>query len=126
MKIIHIFGREILKSGSWRKTLSKRHRPKTGRAAAWELKSFFGNKNFFHVDLILPGIRILTLTLLGFENLYDATLIIKNLVLSRFFTNIVYHENLIEEYHESLPTAWGLSAGVSESWRSFDCFYLGV
>ena len=39
-KIINIFGREILKSGSGRKTLSKRHRPKTGRAARWELISY--------------------------------------------------------------------------------------
>ena len=38
LKIINILGREILNSGSGRKTLSKRHRPKTGRAARWELK----------------------------------------------------------------------------------------
>ena len=37
LKIIKILGREILNSGSGRKTLSKRHRPKTGRAARWEL-----------------------------------------------------------------------------------------
>ena len=37
LKIINILGREILNSGSWRKTLSKRHRPKTERAARWEL-----------------------------------------------------------------------------------------
>ena len=37
LKIINIFGREILNSGSGQKTLSKRHRPKTGRAARWEL-----------------------------------------------------------------------------------------
>ena len=38
LKIINILGREILNSGSGRKTLPKRHRPKTGRAARWELK----------------------------------------------------------------------------------------
>ena len=38
LKIMNIFGREILNSGSERKTLSKRHRHKTGRAAGWELK----------------------------------------------------------------------------------------
>ena len=37
LKIINILGREILNSGNGRKTLSKRHRPKTGRAARWEL-----------------------------------------------------------------------------------------
>ena len=37
LKIINILGREILNSGSGRKTLSKRHRPKMGRAARWEL-----------------------------------------------------------------------------------------
>ena len=38
LRIINILGQEILKSGSGRKTISKRHRPKTGRAARWELK----------------------------------------------------------------------------------------
>ena len=38
LKIINILGREILNIGSGQKTLSKRHRPKTGRAARWELK----------------------------------------------------------------------------------------
>ena len=37
LKIINIFGRKILNSGSGRKTLSKTHRPKTGGAAPWEL-----------------------------------------------------------------------------------------
>ena len=37
IKIINIFGRKILNSGSGRKTLLKRQRPKTGRAARWEL-----------------------------------------------------------------------------------------
>ena len=37
LKIINIFGREILNSGIGRKTLSKMHRPKTGGAAPWEL-----------------------------------------------------------------------------------------
>ena len=37
LKIINILDREILNSGIGRKTLSKRHRPKTGRAARWEL-----------------------------------------------------------------------------------------
>ena len=37
LKIINIFGREILDSGSGRKKLSKTHRPKTGVAAPWEL-----------------------------------------------------------------------------------------
>ena len=41
LKIINIFGRKILNSGSGRKTLSKTHRPKTGGAAPWELKSYF-------------------------------------------------------------------------------------
>ena len=44
LRIINIFGREIVNSGSERKTLSKRHRPKTGRAARWELK----NNDFNH------------------------------------------------------------------------------
>ena len=39
LKIINIFGREILNSGSGRKKLSKTHRPKTGVAAPWELTS---------------------------------------------------------------------------------------
>ena len=37
LKIVNILGREILNSGSGLKPLSKRHRPKTGRAARWEL-----------------------------------------------------------------------------------------
>ena len=37
LKIIKILVREILNGGSGRKTMSKRHRPKTGRAARWEL-----------------------------------------------------------------------------------------
>ena len=37
LKIINIFGREILKCGSGRKTLSKTHRPEIGVAAPWEL-----------------------------------------------------------------------------------------
>ena len=37
LKIVNILGREILNSGSRRKTQSKWHRPKTGRAARWEL-----------------------------------------------------------------------------------------
>ena len=39
LKIINFFGREILNCGSGRKKLSKTHRPKTGFAAPWELKS---------------------------------------------------------------------------------------
>ena len=39
LKIINIFGREILNCRSGRKKLSKTHRPKTGVAAPWELKS---------------------------------------------------------------------------------------
>ena len=37
LRIINIFGREIVNSGSERKTLSKTHRPETGVAAPWEL-----------------------------------------------------------------------------------------
>ena len=40
LRIINILGQEFLKSGSGRKSLSKRHRPKTGRAARWELNQF--------------------------------------------------------------------------------------
>ena len=43
-KIINIFGREILNCGSWRKTLSKRHRPEIGVAAPWELINPFLHK----------------------------------------------------------------------------------
>ena len=38
LKIINIFGREILDSGSGRKKLSKTLRPKIGVAAPWELR----------------------------------------------------------------------------------------
>ena len=38
LRIITIFGQEILNNGSERKTLSKTHRLETGRAAPWELK----------------------------------------------------------------------------------------
>ena len=41
LKIINIFGREILNSGSGLKTLSKTHRPKTGVAARWELRLYY-------------------------------------------------------------------------------------
>ena len=44
LKIINILGREILNIGSGQKTLSKRHRPKTGRAARWELTHWFQNQ----------------------------------------------------------------------------------
>ena len=39
LKIINIFGQEILNSGSGQKKLSKTHRPKTGVAAPWELSA---------------------------------------------------------------------------------------
>ena len=39
LKIINIFGREILNSGRGRKTLSKTHRPETGGAVRWDLNS---------------------------------------------------------------------------------------
>ena len=45
LKIINILGREILNSGSGRKTLSKRHRPKMGRAARRELMGY--ERNYF-------------------------------------------------------------------------------
>ena len=45
LTIISILGREIPNSGSWRKTLSKRHRPKMGRAARWELTGQNVNTN---------------------------------------------------------------------------------
>ena len=47
LRIINIFGREILNSGSGRKTLSKTHRPKTGVAAPWELIFDFDAWNFY-------------------------------------------------------------------------------
>ena len=43
LKIINIFGPEILNSRKERKKLSKTHRPKTGVAARWDL-------NYFHLS----------------------------------------------------------------------------
>ena len=45
LKIINILGREILNSGSEPKTLSKKHRLKTGLAARLELNRYTNLKN---------------------------------------------------------------------------------
>ena len=56
LKIINIFGREILNSGSGRKKLSKTHRPKTGVAAPWELRyNLYHIKNIYQQNFCYLG-----------------------------------------------------------------------
>ena len=62
LKIINILGREILKSGSGRKTLSKTHQPEIGVAARWELSwvvlmtNLGSGLGFF--GIFIPGIEV--------------------------------------------------------------------
>ena len=94
LKIINIFGREILNSGSGRKKLSKTHRPKTGVAAPWELNRlgiFEIQKIFFYIVLSLftqvcDLIIIVWFTCGGTQNFRISTLVFcDDTSLSRIF-----------------------------------------